>query len=183
MTIIPTDLEGCFIIEPKVLRDERGYFMESYNAQTFARETGINIQFVQDNQSFSSRGVLRGLHYQSGDFAQTKLVRVIQGEVLDVAVDIRPNSATYGQHVAVKLSSENQRQLYIPKGFAHGYAVLSETAIFFYKCDAFYDRESEGGIKFDDPALGIDWQLNPEEWLVSEKDLHQPLFANSRPAW
>jgi len=183
MTIIPTDLEGCFIIEPKVLRDERGYFMESYNAQTFARETGVDIRFVQDNQSFSSRGVLRGLHYQSGDFAQTKLVRVIQGEVLDVAVDIRPNSATFGQHVAVKLSSENQRQLYIPKGFAHGYAVLSETAIFFYKCDAFYDRESEGGIKFDDPALGINWQLNPEEWLVSEKDLHQPLFANSRPAW
>ncbi|OYU85516.1 MAG: dTDP-4-dehydrorhamnose 3,5-epimerase [Flavobacterium sp. BFFFF2] len=183
MTIIPTHLEGCFIIEPKVLRDERGYFMESYNAQTFARETGINIQFVQDNQSFSSRGVLRGLHYQAGDFAQTKLVRVIQGEVLDVAVDIRPNSATYGQHVAVNLSSENQRQLYIPKGFAHGYAVLSETAIFFYKCDTFYDRESEGGVKFDDPALGINWQLNPEEWLVSEKDLHQPLFANSRPAW
>lgn len=183
MNFIETKLEGCFIIEPKVFNDERGYFMESFNEKTFQQGTGTKINFVQDNQSFSRKGVLRGLHYQTGDHAQAKLVRVLQGEVLDVAVDIRPDSQTYGQYVAVQLSAENNRQMFIPKGFAHGFLVLSDTATFFYKCDNFYNKESEGGIIFNDPALNIDWQFPTESLLISEKDIVLPTLDKSKKAW
>lgn len=183
MLCIETGLSGCVILEPKIIRDERGYFMESFNEKTFAAVSGQEVHFVQDNQSHSTQGVLRGLHYQCGQHAQAKLVRVIHGEVLDVAVDIRPESPTYGQHVAVHLSAENQRQLFIPRGFAHGFLVLSATATFFYKCDNFYDKESEGGILFDDPDLGIDWQFSLEKVLVSEKDKNLPTFKNARNVW
>jgi len=174
---------GCWIIEPKIIRDERGYFMESFNERTFAEKTGKNVHFVQDNQSFSAKGVLRGLHYQTGDHAQAKLVRVLKGEVLDVAVDIRPGSETFGQYDAVVLSGENQRQFFVPRGFAHGFLVLSETAVFFYKCDNFYNRESEGGIFYNDPAIGIDWQFPNDELIISEKDKYLPNLAESKKAW
>ncbi|NMH28392.1 dTDP-4-dehydrorhamnose 3,5-epimerase [Flavobacterium silvaticum] len=183
MEFIQTKLTGSFIIEPKILRDERGYFMESFNERLFQEGIGDRISFVQDNQSASVKGVLRGLHYQTGAFSQAKLVRVLKGEVLDVAVDIRPDSPTFGQHQAVLLSEDNQRQFYIPKGFAHGFVVLSETAIFFYKCSDFYNRESEGGILFNDPALGIDWKLPEADFILSEKDRNLPLLSNARPAW
>lgn len=183
MTVIPTEIEGCFIIEPKVIHDGRGYFMESFNEARFEAESGQKVHFVQDNQSYSSKGVLRGLHYQSGQHAQAKLVRVLQGEVLDVAVDIRPGSATYGRHVAVLLSLENQRQLFVPRGFAHGFAVLSDTATFFYKCDNFYNKESEGGILYNDPALAINWGLTVEELIISDKDKILPTLKNARAVW
>ena len=154
--------------------------MESFNENTFQNGTGQKVHFVQDNQSFSSRGVLRGLHYQTGEHAQAKLVRVLQGEVLDVAVDIRPESETFGQHVAVLLSAENQKQLFVPRGFAHGFIVLSETATFFYKCDNFYNKESEGGIIFNDASINIDWQLSENELLISEKDLVLPLLKDAK---
>lgn len=183
MNFIPTKLAGCFILEPKIINDSRGYFMESFNEQTFQNGTGQKVHFVQDNQSFSTKGVLRGLHYQTGDHAQAKLVRVLQGEVLDVAVDIRPESETYGQYVAVVLSAENQKQMFVPRGFAHGFVVLSETATFFYKCDNFYNKESEGGIIYNDPALHINWQLNQEELLVSEKDTVLPTLEFAKKIW
>jgi dTDP-4-dehydrorhamnose 3,5-epimerase len=183
MNFIPTKLEGCFIIEPKIIQDERGYFMESFNENTFQKGIGKQIHFVQDNQSFSSKGVLRGLHYQTGNNAQAKLVRVLQGEVLDVAVDIRPESPTYGQYEAVVLSGENQVQFFVPRGFAHGFLVLSETATFFYKCDNFYDKESEGGIIYSDETIKIDWQFPSEDLLISEKDNAQPKFENSKRVW
>lgn len=183
MTFTESALQGCFIIEPKVLNDDRGYFMESYNLRTFQDKTGITQPFVQDNQSFSTKGVLRGLHYQTGEHAQAKLVRVIQGEVLDVAVDIRPNSPTFGKYESVLLTGENQKQFYIPRGFAHGFLVLSDTALFFYKCDNFYNRESEGGIIYRDASIGIDWQMNLDELLVSEKDAILPELKNSKPIW
>lgn len=183
MQCIETGLSGCVILEPKIIRDERGYFMESFNEKTFAAVSGQEVHFVQDNQSHSTQGVLRGLHYQCGEHAQAKLVRVIHGEVLDVAVDIRPESPTYGKHVAVHLSADNQRQLFIPRGFAHGFLVLSSTATFFYKCDNFYDKESEGGILYNDPDLGIDWQLPLDRVMVSEKDKNLPTFKNARNVW
>ena len=183
MNFIPTKLSGCFILEPKVIHDSRGYFMESFNEKTFQDGVGQSVKFVQDNQSFSAKGVLRGLHYQSGEHAQAKLVRVLQGEVLDVAVDIRPESETYGQYVAEVLSAENQRQLFIPRGFAHGFLVLSETATFFYKCDNFYNKESEGGIIYNDARLNIDWQLQQEELLISEKDTQLPELNNAKKVW
>jgi len=183
MNFIPTNLEGCFVIEPKILRDERGYFMESFNENAFSDGIGKRIHFVQDNQSFSSQGVLRGLHYQVGDHAQSKLVRVISGEVLDVAVDIRPGSATFGQYAAEILSGENQRQFFIPKGFAHGFLVLSETATFVYKCDNFYHKNSEAGISYKDPIINIDWQYGAEKLLVSERDQSLPLLENARKVW
>lgn len=183
MHFIPTKLEGCFILEPKVILDERGYFMESFNEQTFQKGIGQHVHFVQDNQSYSSKGVLRGLHYQSGEHAQAKLVRVLQGEVLDVAVDIRPDSPTYGQYEAVILSGENQRQFFVPRGFAHGFLVLSDTATFFYKCDNFYNKESEGGVLFNDPTIGIDWGFPSREMIVSEKDRIQPLLQNAKKVW
>ena len=170
MQINKTNIEGCFEIIPRVFNDERGYFFESFNQSVFERETGAKPFFVQDNQSFSSKGVLRGLHFQNGPHAQAKLVRVLDGEVLDVAVDIRPDSPTYGNIVRTTLSSENKRQLFIPRGCAHGFVTLSETATFFYKCDNFYNKASEGGVLYNDPALNIDWILNESELIISEKD-------------
>ena len=183
MNFVPTNLEGCYILEPKILTDDRGYFMESFNENTFQKETGKKVHFVQDNQSFSTKGVLRGLHYQTGEHAQAKLVRVLSGEVLDVAVDIRPDSETFGKHVAIVLSAENQKQFFVPRGFAHGFLVLSESATFFYKCDNFYDKSSEGGILYNDPTLNIDWSFPETELIVSEKDLFQPTIENARKAW
>jgi dTDP-4-dehydrorhamnose 3,5-epimerase len=183
MKFTETKLKGCFVLEPKIINDTRGYFMESFNENQFQEGIGQEIHFVQDNQSFSSKGVLRGLHYQTGEHAQAKLVRVLSGEVLDVAVDIRPDSETFGQYVSIVLSAENQKQFYIPRGFAHGFLVLSETATFFYKCDNFYNKESEGGIIFNDPVLKIDWQFNETELIISEKDQNQPNLENAKKAW
>lgn len=183
MICTPTKLEGCFILEPKVILDERGYFMESFNQNSFEKAIGQKINFVQDNQSFSSKGVLRGLHYQAGENAQSKLVRVLQGEVLDVAVDIRPESETYGQYEAVLLTAENHKQFFVPRGFAHGFVVLSDTATFFYKCDNFYNKESEGGIIFNDSSLKIDWLLPMNELLISEKDAMLPQLENAKKVW
>jgi len=183
MNFISTALEGCYIIEPKIIGDERGYFMESFNEKTFQEGIKQEIHFVQDNQSYSKKGVLRGLHYQTGEYAQAKLVRVLQGEVLDVAVDIRPESKTYGQHVAVLLSAENQKQLFVPRGFAHGFIVLSETATFFYKCDNFYNKESEGGILYNDKTLNIDWKLPENELIISEKDQILPTLEKAKKVW
>jgi dTDP-4-dehydrorhamnose 3,5-epimerase len=174
---------GCFIIEPKIISDDRGYFMESFNEKTFIEKAGFSVHFVQDNQSFSSKGVLRGLHYQTGEHAQAKLVRVLNGEVLDIAVDIRPGSETYGEYASVVLSGENQKQFFVPRGFAHGFLVLSETAVFFYKCDNFYDRESEGGIIYNDPSINIDWNFPVEQMLVSEKDMNLPTLENAKKVW
>lgn len=183
MNFISTKLEGCFIIEPKIIQDSRGYFMESFNENSFQNGIGKRVTFVQDNQSFSSKGVLRGFHYQTGEHAQAKLVRVLQGEVLDVAVDIRPNSSTYGQYVSTILSAENQTQFFIPRGFAHAFLVLSETATFFYKCDNFYDKESEGGIIYNDPILSVDWQFPIADMLISEKDQNLPTLENAKKVW
>jgi len=179
MIVKETKLNGCFILEPKVFKDSRGYFFESFNQNTFNKLIGQNINFIQDNESFSSKGVLRGLHYQIGEHAQTKLVRVIKGSVLDVAVDIRKDSPTFGQHVSIELSEENKKQFFIPRGFGHGFIVLSDTAIFSYKCDNFYNRESEGGIIYNDKTLNIDWKLDEKEFVVSEKDLQLPTFKEA----
>lgn len=183
MNFISTKLEGCFIIEPKIIQDSRGYFMESFNENSFQNGIGKRVKFVQDNQSFSSKGVLRGFHYQTGEHAQAKLVRVLHGKVLDVAVDIRPNSSTYGQYVSTILSAENQTQFFIPRGFAHAFLVLSETATFFYKCDNFYDKESEGGIIYKDPTLNVDWQFPIVDMLISEKDQNLPTLENAKKVW
>lgn len=183
MTFLETKLKGCFILEPKIIQDERGYFMESFNEKTFADGVGQNVHFVQDNQSFSSKGVLRGLHYQTGEHAQAKLVRVLQGEVLDVAVDLRPNSPTFGQYESVLLSGENQKQFFVPRGFAHGFLVLSETATFFYKCDNFYNKESEGGVIFNDASVGIDWNFEEKDLIISDKDKILPSLENAKKVW
>ena len=183
MKFTPTKLEGCFVVEPKIFNDERGYFLESYNENVFQNGIGAQVQFVQDNQSFSTKGVLRGLHYQTGDHAQAKLVRVLHGEVLDVAVDIRPSSKTYGEHVSVLLSAENQKQLFVPRGFAHGFLVVSNTATFFYKCDNFYNKESEGGIIYNDNYLNIDWKFPIETLIISDKDLILPTFEKAKKVW
>ena len=170
-------IEGLVVIEPKIFGDERGHFFEAYNQKVF-HSNNINNNFVQDNQSKSSYGVIRGLHYQLAPFAQAKLVRVLQGKILDVAVDIRRSSSTYGQYFSIELSSENNRQLFIPPGFAHGFSVLSESALVLYKCDAFYNKESEGGIRYDDPELNIDWQVDSSKAVVSGKDLELPFLTN-----
>lgn len=183
MNFIPTKLEGCFIIEPKIILDERGYFMESFNEKTFQKGVGQEVHFVQDNQSYSSKGVLRGLHYQTGVHAQAKLLRVLQGEVLDVAVDLRSNSPTYGQYESVILSGENQRQFFVPRGFAHGFLVTSNTAVFFYKCDNFYNKESEGGVIYNDKTINIDWGFPAENLIISEKDRIQPALENAKAVW
>ena len=183
MNFIATALSGCFIIEPKIISDERGYFMESFNEKTFQIGVEQEVHFVQDNQSFSTQGVLRGLHYQTGNHAQAKLVRVLSGEVLDVAVDIRPESPTYGQYEAVLLTAENQKQFFVPRGFAHGFLVLSETATFFYKCDNFYNKESEGGIIYTDASLNIDWNFPQDQLIISEKDTILPTFNEARKVW
>ncbi len=169
MNIIKTDIEGVVIIEPKVFGDSRGYFFESYSQRDFNSLVG-EVNFVQDNESKSCYGVIRGLHFQKPPFEQSKLVRVVKGKVLDVAVDIREGSPTFGKHVAVELSEENHRQLFIPRGFAHGFSVLSEEAVFQYKCDNFYAPEYEGAIAWDDPALGIDWRIPVDKVIISEKD-------------
>lgn len=174
MTATETKLKGCFIIEPSVFKDERGYFFESYNQQIFSNLIGQSVNFVQDNESFSSRGVIRGLHFQEGNFAQAKLVRVVRGAVLDVALDIRKDSPTFGQHIAVELTEDNKRQLFVPRGFAHGFSVLSERAIFSYKCDNYYNKESEAGIVYNDATLNIDWKIKPEEAQLSSKDIILP---------
>jgi len=178
-----TKLKDCYIINPKIIQDERGYFMESFNEKVFADGVGQKVHFVQDNQSFSTKGVLRGLHYQCGGHAQAKLVRVLQGEVLDVAVDIRPDSPTFGQYETVLLTGENQTQFFVPRGFAHGFLVLSETATFFYKCDNFYNKESEGGIIYNDNTINIDWKISLEDLIISEKDINLPTLENAKKVW
>lgn len=179
MKVEQTKLKDCFIIHDTVFGDHRGYFFESFNQQRFLDQTGLSVNFVQDNQSKSQRGVLRGLHYQHGTFAQAKLVRVLQGRVIDVAVDVRLNSPSFGEHVAVELTEDNHRQLFVPRGFAHGFAVLSEAAVFFYKCDNYYNKEAEGGIIYNDSQLNIDWQLSGTEILLSDKDAALPLFSEA----
>lgn len=178
MIVEETYLKGCFVIYPQVFEDERGYFFESFNKKTFEKHTGITTNFVQDNQSKSLKGVLRGLHFQTGEFAQAKLVSVIKGKVLDVCVDIRKQSATFGKHVSIILDDKDHKQLYIPKGFAHGFVVLENDTIFSYKCDNFYNKASESGILYNDPDLDIDWNLSTEKRIISEKDLKLPLFKH-----
>ncbi len=178
MEVKTTKIKDCFILEPKVFKDSRGYFMESFNSKTFNTITGLNVDFVQDNESESMYGVIRGLHAQQGECAQAKLVRVLKGEVLDVVVDIRPDSETYLQHITVKLSAENKQQLFVPRGCLHGFSVLSENATFFYKCDNYYNKESELGIRYDDPDFNIDWKVSKEHALVSEKDLLLPFYKD-----
>lgn len=177
MPFISTKIKDVVIFEPRIFTDDRGYFFETYNEKLF-NDNGIAAKFVQDNQSKSSYGVIRGLHFQKGEHAQAKLVRVLQGSVLDVAVDLRAGSETYGKYVAVELSDVNNLQLFIPRGFAHGFSVLSRTAVFAYKCDNLYCKESEGGIDCSDPDLGIDWQIPAEDRVLSEKDKLHPLFKD-----
>jgi dTDP-4-dehydrorhamnose 3,5-epimerase len=179
MNVITTPIEGLLILEPKVHADERGYFFESYNKQTFESVVHFPNEFVQDNQARSVKNVLRGLHYQNEPHAQTKLIRVLEGVIWDVAVDIRTGSPTYGQWYGIELSAENKRQFLIPKGFAHGYAVLSDTAEVFYKCDNLYSKASEGGMYFADPAIGIDWKMDIAHAIISEKDKMQPLMKDA----
>jgi dTDP-4-dehydrorhamnose 3,5-epimerase len=173
-----TEIPGLLLIEPIVFGDDRGYFFESFNAKTWEQEAGFTVNFVQDNQAFSGRGVLRGLHYQVGEATQAKLVRVLQGEVLDVAVDLREDSPTYGQSYSCVLSDENKHQLFVPRGFAHGYVVLSETAVFFYKCDNFYSKSHEGGIRYDCPVLKIYWKIPSSEIIVAERDRNFPSLGD-----
>ena len=179
MPFTTTKFPGLLLFEPAIYKDERGYFFESYNEETFRRQ-GIDIRFVQDNQSFSCYGVIRGLHYQLEPHAQSKLIRVLQGRILDVALDLRKGSPTYGRYMSAELSAENKLQFLIPRGFAHGFSVLSETAEVSYKCDGFYNRETEAGIFYNDPAIGIDWQIPAGQAIVSRKDLELPLFAGCR---
>lgn len=176
MEVIQTKIEGVLIIKPKVFGDERGYFFESFNQKDFKAQTGYDITFVQDNESKSKYGVLRGLHFQKPPYTQSKLVRVVKGRVLDVAVDIRKNSPTYGEYVSVELTEENHLQFFIPKGFAHGFSVLSEEAIFQYKCDEFYNPQSEGALAWNDKTLNIDWKLPFNDVILSEKDKNHPMF-------
>lgn len=179
MSLVTTDIPGILIFEPKVFEDSRGYFYESYNEKLFA-EKGITTRFVQDNQSSSSYGVVRGLHYQLPPHAQVKLVRVLYGNILDVVVDLRKGSPTFGSSYSIELSSENKKQIFIPAGFAHGFSVLSEKADIFYKCSDFYNKHSEAGIIFNDPALKIDWKIPADKVIVSDKDKNLPVFANCR---
>jgi dTDP-4-dehydrorhamnose 3,5-epimerase len=176
MKVIKTQLPGVLIIEPDVYGDDRGYFYESFNERRFWEQTGIKTNFIQDNESKSKYGVVRGLHFQKGKFAQAKLIHVAKGRILDVAVDIKPESPTFGQYVATELSDSNHRQLYIPQGYAHGFSVLSDEAIFQYKCDNYYEPKAEGGILWSDPQIGIDWLLPEENITLSEKDKKHPLL-------
>jgi dTDP-4-dehydrorhamnose 3,5-epimerase len=179
MPFIPTPISGLIVFEPKVFEDSRGYFFESFNLKTFQAE-GIDINFVQDNQSSSTYGVIRGLHYQLNPYAQVKLIRVLSGRILDVAVDIRKGTPDFGKSFSIELSAENKKQLFIPAGFAHGFSVLSEQAEVLYKCDSFYNKESEAGILFNDPSLSIDWKIPAGKEIISEKDKGLPLFAACR---
>lgn len=178
MEVIKTDIDGVFIIEPKVFGDDRGYFLESFNSREFAEKTGLSISFVQDNESKSRYGVLRGLHYQLPPFTQSKLVRVVKGRVVDVAVDIRKGSPTYGKYVTCELTEDNHRQFFVPKGMAHGFVVLSEYAIFQYKCDDFYHPEAEGGIAWDDPNIAVNWPISNKDISLSERDKNHPAFKD-----
>jgi len=177
MEAIKTDIEGVVIIQPRIFNDPRGYFFESYSGRVFDEKVR-HINFVQDNESCSTRGVMRGLHFQRPPFSQSKLVRCVKGAVLDVAVDIRKGSPTYGRHVAVELTEDNHRQFFVPRGFAHGFAVLSDTAVFQYKCDNYYHPEADGGISILDTSLGIDWLIDPSQAILSEKDLRHPLLKD-----
>ena len=179
ISIKETSIPGVFVIEPKVFGDHRGYFTESWSQRDFDAAVGRHIHFVQDNESKSRYGVVRGLHFQKGAFAQSKLVRVVSGRVLDVVVDIRKGSPWFGRHVACELTGENHRQFFVPRGFAHGFAVLSEEAVFQYKCDAYYNPSEEAAIAWNDPALGIDWGLPASDIILSEKDMHHPLLADA----
>lgn len=176
MEVKKTDIEGVLIVEPKVWGDDRGYFFESFNARDFAEKTGLNISFVQDNESKSRYGVLRGLHFQLPPYTQSKLVRCVKGRVLDIAVDIRKGSTTYGKWVSCELTEDNHRQFFVPKGMAHGFCVLSEEAVFQYKCDDFYHPEAEGGIAWDDPNIAVQWPISAEDISLSERDKHHPSF-------
>ncbi len=178
MPFIKTPIQDLLVFEPKVFYDERGFFYESFNKNNFVAE-GIDINFVQDNQSYSSYGVVRGLHYQNGIHAQAKLVTVIQGAVLDIAVDLRKESSTFGQSFSIELNADNKKQLFIPKGFAHGFSVLSEKALFFYKCDNFYNKESEGGIHLLDDTIKVDWQIPIDKMIISDKDQVLPKLAHA----
>lgn len=182
MNVIETPLKGLLILEPRVFNDDRGYFFESFNSNTFKQATGLDINFAQDNQARSTINVLRGLHYQNAPHAQTKLIRALEGAIWDVVVDLRKDSDTYGRWYGVELSAENKRQFLVPKGFAHGYSVLTETAEVFYKCDDFYSKADEGGLFYADPQLNIDWKIDLDKAIVSEKDLVQPKLIedNSR---
>lgn len=177
MEIVESPFRDCFVLRPQIIEDARGYFFESFNEKRFSDLTGLNGHFVQDNQSFSTYGVIRGLHAQEGEHAQAKLVRVLQGEVLDVVVDARPESATYGKHFSIRLSAENKLQLFIPRGFYHGFSVLSKEAVFAYKCDNYYHKSSEQGLYYADPFLSIDWQVPESSRILTEKDLSLPLFS------
>lgn len=177
MNVIRTAIEGVCIIEPRIFGDARGYFFESFNAKDFKEQVGVDVVFVQDNESKSSYGVVRGLHFQKPPYTQSKLVRVVKGAVLDVAVDLRKGSPTYGQHVSVELTAENHRQFFVPQGFAHGFSVLSEEAVFQYKCDNFYAPQSEGALAWDDPDLNVDWRIPADNVLLSDKDRNHPRFA------
>jgi len=180
MKAIETELKGCFILEPEIYEDSRGYFFELFNSEVFKRVTGQDVHFLQDNQSYSTYGVIRALHYQVGAYAQAKLVSVLQGKVLDVAVDLRQDSSTFGKHVAIELSSDNKRQMYIPRGFAHGFSVLSDSAVFWYKCDNYYNKESEAGIRLDDPSLAIDWKVPKSAFRISKKDALLPPLTEAK---
>jgi dTDP-4-dehydrorhamnose 3,5-epimerase len=183
MKVTQTGIEGLLILEPNVFYDDRGYFFESFNWQRFQDATGHTTPFIQDNQARSSQGVLRGLHYQNDPTPQTKLVRALEGSIWDVVVDIRPGSATYGKWFGVELTAQNKKQLLVPRGFAHGYSVLSDTAEILYKCDNLYDKSAEGGIKYDDPALGIEWKIDAANAIISEKDKVQPMMKDARIAF
>ncbi len=176
MTVEETNLKGCFVVTPKIIQDERGYFFESFNKTQFETKTSIMTNFIQDNQSRSSAGVLRGLHFQTDEFSQAKLVRVIRGKVLDVCVDLRKESTTFGEHFSIILDSINHKQLYIPKGFAHGFLVLEDDTIFSYKCDSYYNKASEKGIIYNDKTLNVDWRFPKEDLILSEKDKALPTF-------
>lgn len=182
MNFIKTEFEGLYVIEPRVFEDARGYFFESYSQRAML-EQGLNYDFIQDNQSKSCYGTIRGLHFQKGEHAQAKLVRALEGRVLDVVVDLREGSPTYGKHFSVELTAVNRRQLLVPRGFAHGFSVLSESATFAYKCDNGYNKASEGGLLYNDPALGIDWQIAEEDAILSDKDKINPLLKDLDPCF
>lgn len=180
MKITETNIKGCFILEPNVFKDNRGVFFESFKQDFFQRSISEKINFIQDNQSISKKGVLRGLHYQKGKYAQSKLVRVVTGEVIDVVIDLRKDSLTFGEHFKITLSSKNNKMLFIPKGMAHGFLATKEDTIFAYKCDNYYNAASEGGILFNDPDLAIDWGFSEDKFIISQKDLELPNFKNAK---
>ena len=179
MLVTETKLKGCFILQPTIFKDKRGYFIESFNQKTFNHTLNLDVNFVQDNESQSSRGVLRGLHYQTGEHAQAKLLRVVTGRILDVVVDIRKDSKTFGDHFSIELNAENKTQLFVPRGFAHGFIVLEDETIFSYKCDNLYNKASEAGIIYNDKELNINWGLSEEDIIISEKDVVLPKFKDA----